>query len=116
MVLEITLTRVLGLLGQADAPLAPGARVVAKHFWRDRPPDHDRGGALDSDDDLARQFAAGLKASDRSALVAVVATGAASAGVVLVALFLLAGCEVFVDNSARPSLPPLNTHFAHPSS
>ena len=22
-----------------DAPLAPDARVVAKHFWRDRPPD-----------------------------------------------------------------------------
>ena len=33
------LARVLGLLGQADAPLAPRARVVAKHFWRDRPPD-----------------------------------------------------------------------------
>jgi 16S rRNA (guanine966-N2)-methyltransferase len=33
------LVRVLGLLGAADAPLAPGARVVAKHFWRDRPPD-----------------------------------------------------------------------------
>ena len=25
--------------GSPDAPLAPGARVVAKHFWRDRPPD-----------------------------------------------------------------------------
>lgn len=33
------LARVLALLGQPDAPLAPGARVVAKHFWRDRPPD-----------------------------------------------------------------------------
>jgi 16S rRNA (guanine966-N2)-methyltransferase len=33
------LARVLELLGRADAPLAPGARVVAKHFWRDRPPD-----------------------------------------------------------------------------
>ena len=29
----------LGALGEATAPLAPGARVVAKHFWRDRPPD-----------------------------------------------------------------------------
>jgi 16S rRNA (guanine966-N2)-methyltransferase len=34
-----TLARVLGLLGRPDAPLAPAARVVAKHFWRDRPPD-----------------------------------------------------------------------------
>jgi 16S rRNA (guanine966-N2)-methyltransferase len=33
------LARVLGLLGTPEAPLAPGARVVAKHFWRDRPPD-----------------------------------------------------------------------------
>jgi 16S rRNA (guanine966-N2)-methyltransferase len=34
-----TLTRVLGLLGAPDAPLAPTARVVAKHFWRDQPPE-----------------------------------------------------------------------------
>ena len=33
------LGRVLALLGRPDAPLAPSARVVAKHFWRDRPPD-----------------------------------------------------------------------------
>ncbi|HEX5014174.1 MAG TPA: 16S rRNA (guanine(966)-N(2))-methyltransferase RsmD, partial [Candidatus Limnocylindrales bacterium] len=33
------LARVLERLGAADAPLRPGARVVAKHFWRDRPPD-----------------------------------------------------------------------------
>lgn len=33
------LTRTLEALGAADAPLKPGARVVAKHFWRDRPPD-----------------------------------------------------------------------------
>ena len=33
------LTRALAALGSPDAPLAPGARVVAKHFWRDRPPD-----------------------------------------------------------------------------
>ena len=33
------LATVLGLLGHADAPLAPAARVVAKHFWRDRPPE-----------------------------------------------------------------------------
>jgi 16S rRNA (guanine966-N2)-methyltransferase len=32
------LAAVLARLGEADAPLAPGARVVAKHFWRDRPP------------------------------------------------------------------------------
>jgi len=32
------LTAVLGKLGEADAPLNPGSRVVAKHFWRDRPP------------------------------------------------------------------------------
>jgi 16S rRNA G966 N2-methylase RsmD len=33
------LVRVLEMLGEADAPLRPGARVVAKHFWRDRPSD-----------------------------------------------------------------------------
>jgi 16S rRNA (guanine966-N2)-methyltransferase len=33
------LTRTLEALGTADAPLKPGARVIAKHFWRDRPPD-----------------------------------------------------------------------------
>ena len=33
------LLRVLTMLGDSDAPLAPGARVVAKHFWRDRPPE-----------------------------------------------------------------------------
>jgi 16S rRNA (guanine966-N2)-methyltransferase len=33
------LSRALTALGAANAPLAPGARVVAKHFWRDRPPD-----------------------------------------------------------------------------
>jgi 16S rRNA (guanine966-N2)-methyltransferase len=33
------LGRVLDILGRGDAPLAPGARVVAKHFWRDRPPE-----------------------------------------------------------------------------
>jgi 16S rRNA (guanine966-N2)-methyltransferase len=33
------LGRVLRLLGAPDAPLAPDARVVAKHFWRDRPPE-----------------------------------------------------------------------------
>lgn len=33
------LGRVLALLGRDDAPLAPDARVVAKHFWRDRPPE-----------------------------------------------------------------------------
>jgi 16S rRNA (guanine966-N2)-methyltransferase len=33
------LGRVLEILGTPLAPLAPGARVVAKHFWRDRPPD-----------------------------------------------------------------------------
>ncbi|HEX5824663.1 MAG TPA: 16S rRNA (guanine(966)-N(2))-methyltransferase RsmD [Candidatus Limnocylindrales bacterium] len=32
------LLRVLMMLGEADAPLSSGARVVAKHFWRDRPP------------------------------------------------------------------------------
>ena len=31
------LGRVLAILGRPDAPLSPGARVVAKHFWRDRP-------------------------------------------------------------------------------
>jgi 16S rRNA (guanine966-N2)-methyltransferase len=30
--------RVLAWLGTQDAPLAPGARVIAKHFWRDHPP------------------------------------------------------------------------------
>jgi 16S rRNA (guanine966-N2)-methyltransferase len=33
------LGRVLEILGRADAPLASDARVVAKHFWRDRPPE-----------------------------------------------------------------------------
>jgi 16S rRNA (guanine966-N2)-methyltransferase len=33
------LLRTLTALGSADAPLAPGARVIAKHFWRDRPPE-----------------------------------------------------------------------------
>jgi 16S rRNA (guanine966-N2)-methyltransferase len=33
------LGRVLSMLGAPDAPLKPGARVVAKHFWRDRPPE-----------------------------------------------------------------------------
>jgi 16S rRNA (guanine966-N2)-methyltransferase len=33
------LTRTLEALGAPGAPLKPGARVVAKHFWRDRPPD-----------------------------------------------------------------------------
>ena len=33
------LGRVLEILGRTDAPLAPDARVVAKHFWRDRPPE-----------------------------------------------------------------------------
>ena len=33
------LLRVLERLGAGTAPLSPGARVVAKHFWRDRPPD-----------------------------------------------------------------------------
>jgi len=33
------LSRVLERLGAPDAPLTKGARVVAKHFWRDRPPD-----------------------------------------------------------------------------
>jgi 16S rRNA (guanine966-N2)-methyltransferase len=33
------LRRVLDALGAPGAPLAAGARVVAKHFWRDRPPD-----------------------------------------------------------------------------
>ncbi len=34
------LSAVLERLGAADAPLRPGGRVVVKHFWRDRPPDH----------------------------------------------------------------------------
>lgn len=33
------LGRVLDLLGAASAPLVAGGRVVAKHFWRDRPAD-----------------------------------------------------------------------------
>jgi 16S rRNA (guanine966-N2)-methyltransferase len=33
------LGRVLERLGGQTAPLNPGARVVAKHFWRDRPPE-----------------------------------------------------------------------------
>jgi 16S rRNA (guanine966-N2)-methyltransferase len=33
------LTRTLASLGDAGAPLSPAALVVAKHFWRDRPPD-----------------------------------------------------------------------------
>jgi len=33
------LMRVLGILGADPAPLADGARVVAKHFWRNRPPE-----------------------------------------------------------------------------
>ena len=33
------LGRVLAVLGGADAPLAHDARVVAKHFWRDKPPE-----------------------------------------------------------------------------
>jgi 16S rRNA (guanine966-N2)-methyltransferase len=33
------LGRILAILGGPASPLAPGARVVAKHFWRDRPPD-----------------------------------------------------------------------------
>ncbi len=33
------LGRVLELLGGPGAPLAADARVVAKHFWRDRPPE-----------------------------------------------------------------------------
>jgi 16S rRNA (guanine966-N2)-methyltransferase len=32
------LARVLERLGAPDAPLSPGARVIAKHFWRDEPP------------------------------------------------------------------------------
>jgi 16S rRNA (guanine966-N2)-methyltransferase len=31
--------RVLSILGAPDAPLVDDARVVAKHFWRDRPPE-----------------------------------------------------------------------------
>ena len=33
------LTRVLEILGAPGAPVATEARVVAKHFWRDRPPE-----------------------------------------------------------------------------
>jgi 16S rRNA (guanine966-N2)-methyltransferase len=33
------LGRVLAILGRPDAPLQPGAMVIAKHFWRDRPPE-----------------------------------------------------------------------------
>jgi 16S rRNA (guanine966-N2)-methyltransferase len=33
------LIRTLEVLGAADARLTPDARVIAKHFWRDRPPD-----------------------------------------------------------------------------
>jgi 16S rRNA (guanine966-N2)-methyltransferase len=33
------LRRVLEILGAPGAPLAAEARVVAKHFWRDRPPE-----------------------------------------------------------------------------
>jgi 16S rRNA G966 N2-methylase RsmD len=33
------LGRILEILGGPAAPLAPDARVVAKHFWRDRPPE-----------------------------------------------------------------------------
>ncbi|MEO5940660.1 MAG: 16S rRNA (guanine(966)-N(2))-methyltransferase RsmD [Candidatus Limnocylindrales bacterium] len=33
------MARVLDALGADGAPLAADARVVAKHFWRDRPPD-----------------------------------------------------------------------------
>jgi 16S rRNA (guanine(966)-N(2))-methyltransferase RsmD len=32
------LGRILDALGGTEAPLAPEARVIAKHFWRDRPP------------------------------------------------------------------------------
>jgi 16S rRNA (guanine966-N2)-methyltransferase len=34
-----TLARVLDVLGADGAPLADEARVVTKHFWRDRPPE-----------------------------------------------------------------------------
>jgi 16S rRNA (guanine(966)-N(2))-methyltransferase RsmD len=33
------LGRILAILGAPSAPLTGDARVVAKHFWRDRPPD-----------------------------------------------------------------------------
>ena len=33
------LRRTLSLLGSPDAPLTARSRVVAKHFWRDRPPE-----------------------------------------------------------------------------
>lgn len=32
-------TRALSALGTREGPVAPGGRVVAKHFWRDRPPE-----------------------------------------------------------------------------
>ena len=35
----VLLGRVLERLAAPDAPLAANARVVAKHFWRDRPPE-----------------------------------------------------------------------------
>jgi 16S rRNA G966 N2-methylase RsmD len=33
------LGRTLAALGSVDAPVVAGGRVVAKHFWRDRPAD-----------------------------------------------------------------------------
>ena len=33
------LRRILAILGAPDAPLSGQSRVVAKHFWRDRPPE-----------------------------------------------------------------------------
>ncbi len=33
------LRRILAILGAPDAPLSGRSRVVAKHFWRDRPPE-----------------------------------------------------------------------------
>lgn len=33
------LARTLELLGGVSGPLVAGGRVIAKHFWRDRPPD-----------------------------------------------------------------------------
>jgi 16S rRNA (guanine(966)-N(2))-methyltransferase RsmD len=33
------LAAILAALGRPDGPLADDARVVAKHFWRDRPPE-----------------------------------------------------------------------------
>jgi 16S rRNA (guanine966-N2)-methyltransferase len=41
------LSRVLEVLARPDAPLAPDARVVVKHFWRDRP--REPGGLLASE-------------------------------------------------------------------